>query len=239
MTYRILVRLFSLVLLISATFLVVPAFALPSHARHVPPDSFLVFSFKPKNILEDSSIAKSQTWTPILNDWTNRFPRLLEFFLDPNSSGLNLNHPIHFFSSLQGTKNSDPILGLLIPVKDKDVVDSSLSEIAESLKIRKKPASFSRFGNEKLPYEFGRKGSFVYFIAVLKRTIKDDSLPNDVYLDEIISTSLKIKKRTSSPPVLTIILPTLRNFPSTLMEQVWFVWPSSSGRVINGKTQHL
>ena len=202
MTSRISVRLFSLVLLIYATFQVVPAFALPPHARHVPPDSFLVFSFKPKNILEDSSIAKSQTWTPILNDWTNRFPRLLEFFLDPNSSGLKLNHPIHFFSSLQGTKNPDPILGLLIPVKDKNVVDSSLSEIAESLKVRKKPASFSRFGNEKLPFEFGRKGNLVYFIAVFKRNIKDDSLPNDVYLDEIISSLFENEDKNEFPASL-------------------------------------
>ena len=232
MISRKLVRLFSAVLLISASFQAVSAYALPAHARHIPPDSFLVFSFKPKNILEDSSLAKSKTLAPILNDWTNRFPRLLEFFIDPNSSGLNLTPPIHFFSSLQGTKSPDPLLGLLISVKDKDVVDSSLNEIAESLKVRKKPASFPRFGNEKLPYEFGRKGNFVYFIAVFKRTIKDDSLPNDVYLDEIISSLFNDQNKNRFPASLDNHLANLKELSlyidgTGLVRLAELFWPSN------------
>ena len=139
-------------LLISCVFVLLHA--LPSHSKQVPPDSFFVLSLKTKKIIEQSSIKKSLTWAPILHDWGNRNPSMLEFLIDMNASGVNFDRPIHFFSRLQGTKNPDPVIGVLATVQDKEMVDSSLHAIAETLKIKKKPSPFTRFGNEFLPYEF-------------------------------------------------------------------------------------
>ena len=150
--------------------------AVPYHAKQVPVDSFFVLSLKGKKIITDSAIKDSLTWTPIINEWSKSNPTFQEFFIDPNSSGINFNQPIHLFTNLQGTKNPDIIIGLIATVRQQKLVDSSLHSIAESLSVSKKPSPFPRFGNDKLPYEFGRKGRFVYFVAAIKRST--DREPN-------------------------------------------------------------
>ena len=165
--------------------------AVPYHAKQVPVDSFFVLSLKGKKIITDSAIKDSLTWAPIINEWSKSNPTFQEFFIDPNSSGLNYNQPIHLFTNLQGTKNPDIIIGLIATVRQQTLVDSSLHSIAESLSVSKKPSPFPRFGNDKLPYEFGRKGRFVYFVAAIKRSVDRGSIPNDVYLDQIIDNLLK------------------------------------------------
>lgn len=206
--------------------------ALPSHAKQVPPDSFFVLSLKAGRIIEQSSIKKSLTWAPILNDWGNRNPSMLEFFIDMNSSGINFDRPIHFFSRLQGTKNPDPVIGALATVQDKEMVDSSLLAIAETLQIEKKPSQFTRFGNESLPYEFGRKGSFVYFIAVIKRSPESTVIPNDVYLDEIIQALPKKSDEKKLPASLSNHLANLKDCSvyldgSGIVRLAEAFWPSN------------
>ena len=206
--------------------------ALPSHAKLVPPDSFFVLSLKTEKIIEQSSIKKSLTWAPILHDWGNRNPSMLEFLIDMNASGVNFDRPIHFFSRLQGTKNPDPVIGVLATVQDKEMVDSSLHAIAETLKIKKKPSPFTRFGNEFLPYEFGRRGSFVYFIAVIKRSPESTVIPNDVYLDEIIQTLPKKSDEKKLPASLSKHLANLKDCSvyldgSGIVRLAEAFWPSN------------
>ena len=206
--------------------------ALPSHSKQVPPDSFFVLSLKTKKIIEQSSIKKSLTWAPILHDWGNRNPSMLEFLIDMNASGVNFDRPIHFFSRLQGTKNPDPVIGVLATVQDKEMVDSSLHAIAETLKIKKKPSPFTRFGNEFLPYEFGRRGSFVYFIAVIKRSPESTVIPNDVYLDEIIQTLPKKSDEKKLPASLSKHLANLKDCSvyldgSGIVRLAEAFWPSN------------
>ena len=117
--------------------------AVPYHAKQVPVDSFFVLSLKGKKIITDSAIKDSLTWAPIINEWSKSNPTFQEFFIDPNSSGLNYNQPIHLFTNLQGTKNPDIIIGLIATVRQQTLVDSSLHSIAESLSVSKKPSPFS------------------------------------------------------------------------------------------------
>ena len=187
-------------------------FALPYHARQVPVDSFLVLSVKGKKIITDSALKDSLTWAPIINEWSKSNPTLQEFFIDPNSSGLNLNQPFHLFTNLQGAKNPDLIIGLIATVGQQNLVDSSLHSIAESLRVSKKPSPFPRFGNEKLPYEFGRKGRFVYFVASIKRSVDRSTIPNDVYLDQIIDNLLKKQTEKKAPSSLKNHFTQLRDF---------------------------
>ena len=201
----------------------------PPHARQLPPDSFFVFSLKPKNLIDDSSIKKSSTWGPILQDWGNRNPDFLEFFIDPNSSGLNFNQPVHFFSNLQGNKNISPIVGFLASVKNQEIVDAYLHRVAETLKIKKKPSSFVRFGNDVLPYEFGRKGRFVYFVAVIRRL---GNIPNDVYLDEVFKNLFSARDHGRFPSSLGKHLSNSNEFSiyldgSGIARLVEAFWPSN------------
>ena len=176
--------------------------AVPYHAKQVPVDSFFVLSLKGKKIITDSAIKDSLTWAPIINEWSKSNPTFQEFFIDPNSSGLNYNQPIHLFTNLQGTKNPDIIIGLIATVRQQTLVDSSLHSIAESLSVSKKPSPFPRFGNDKLPYEFGRKGRFVYFVAAIKRSTDRSPIPNDVYLDQIIENLLSKQTDNKAPATL-------------------------------------
>ena len=185
--------------------------AVPYHAKQVPVDSFFVLSLKGKKIITDSAIKDSLTWAPIINEWSKSNPTLQEFFIDPNSSGLNFNQPIHLFTNLQGTRNPDIIIGLTAAVRQQKLVDSSLHSIAESLSISKKPSPFPRFGNDKLPYEFGRKGKFVYFVAAIKRSMDRGAIPNDVYLDEIITSLFKKQNSNKVPTALTNHFSNLRD----------------------------
>lgn len=177
--------------------------AVPFHSKQIPPDSYIVLSVKAKKLISETFIKESTTWTPILNDWSNSKPELLEFFIDPNSSGLNLGHPIHFFSTLKGPQKPDIIIGMFASVGNPERAESSLSAIAENFNIQKKPSAFTRFGSEKLPYEFGRKDKFVYFIAVISRSNQPGKLPNDVFLDEIINSLLRKNSGTKMPATLT------------------------------------
>jgi replication fork clamp-binding protein CrfC len=111
--------------------------AVPFHSKQVPPDSYIVLSVKAKKLISETFIKESTTWTPILNDWSNSKPELLEFFIDPNSSGLNLGHPIHFFSTLKGLQKPDIIIGMFASVGNTERADSSLSAIAENFNIQK------------------------------------------------------------------------------------------------------
>ena len=185
--------------------------AVPYHAKQVPVDSFFVLSLKGKKIITDSAIKDSLTWAPIINEWSKSNPTLQEFFIDPNSSGLNFNQPIHLFTNLQGTRNPDIIIGLTAAVRQQKLVDSSLHSIAESLSVSKKPSPFPRFGNDKLPYEFGRKGKFVYFVAAIKRSMDRGAIPNDVYLDEIITSLFKKQNSNKVPTALTNHFSNLRD----------------------------
>ena len=185
--------------------------AVPQHGRHIPPDSFFVLSIKAKNIIEKSLIKNSLTWSPIINDWGMRNPSALEFLIDVNSSGVNLNQPIHFFSRLHGIKNPDPIIGMVASVKDQTMADSFLQSFAESLKVEKKPSPFLRFGNEVLPYEFGRRGALLYFIAVIKTPSNSSGTPNDVYLDEVIKFLPKKFNKANAPDSLTTHLSNLKD----------------------------
>ena len=177
--------------------------AVPYHAKQVPVDSFFVLSLKGKKIITDSAIKDSLTWAPIINEWSKSNPTFQEFFIDPNSSGLNYNQPIHLFTNLQGTKNPDIIIGLIATVRQQTLVDSSLHSIAESLSVSKKPSPFPRFGNDKLPYEFGRKGRFVYFVAAIKRSTDRSPIPNDVYLDQIIENLFSKQSDNKAPVTLS------------------------------------
>lgn len=176
--------------------------AVPFHAKQIPADSYFVLSLKTKKIISDAFLQDSLTWAPILNDWSNTKPELIEFFIDPNSSGLNFDHPIHIFSSLQGIQKPDPIIGIFASVKNPELADASLHAIAENFKIQKKPSGYPRFGSDKLPYEFGRKGKFAYFVAVISRTKQIGDLPNDVYLDEIVRNLLKKPSEKKIPTPL-------------------------------------
>ena len=140
-----------------------------------------------------------------------RNPSALEFFIDVNSSGVNLSQPIHFFSRLHGTKNPDPVIGLVASVKNQEIADSSLQSIAEILKVQKKPSPFPRFGDDKLPYEFGRRGSLVYFIAVIKAPGKALSTPNDIYLDDVIKSLPKKLENSKIPASLSAHLSNLKD----------------------------
>ena len=185
--------------------------AVPYHAKQVPVDSFFVLSLKGKKIITDSAIKNSLTWAPIIDEWSKSNPTLQEFFIDPNSSGINFNQPIHLFTNLQGTRNPDIIIGLTAAVRQQKLVDSSLHSIAESLSVSKKPSPFPRFGNDKLPYEFGRKGKFVYFVAAIKRSMDRGAIPNDVYLDEIITSLFKKQNSNKVPTALTNHFSNLRD----------------------------
>ena len=206
--------------------------AVPYHARQVPADSFFVLSIKGKKVIADSSLNDSLTWGPILNDWSKNNPTLQEFFIDPNSSGINFNQPIHLFSNLKGTKNPDPVLGLIATVGQQKLVDAALFAIAENLKVDKKPSPFPRFGNEKLPYEFGRKGKFVYFVAAIKKSTERRSVPNDIYLEELIDNLFEKQNGNKIPAALTSHFSNLKDISiyldgTGLIRLAETFWPSN------------
>ena len=159
-------------------------------------------------------------------------PNLLEFFIDPDSIGLNLDLPVHFFSTLQGIERPDSIIGFFASVENIERIDSSLLAIAENFKIQKKPSSFPRFGSSKLPFEFGRKGKFVYFVAIIGRTKDAGGLPNDIYLDEIISNLLQKTSEKKIPTPLAAHFSKLKDVSlyldgSGLVRSAEAFWPSN------------
>ena len=54
-----------------------------------------------------------------------------------------------------------------------------------------------------MPYEFGRKGKFVYFVAAIKRSTDRSPIPNDVYLDQIIENLLSKQTDNKAPVTLS------------------------------------
>ena len=116
----------------------------------------------------------------------------------------------------QGNKNPDPVLRLIATVGQQKLVDAALFAIAENLKVDKKPSPFPRFGNEKLPYEFGRKGKFVYFVAAIKKSTERRSVPNDIYLEELID-NLFSRTVIKYPLLSQATFPTSRISQSILM----------------------
>ena len=190
--------------------------ALPSHAKQVPPDSFFVLSLKSGKIIEQSSIKKSLTWDPILHDWGNRNPSMLEFLIDMNASGVNFDRPIHIFSRLQGTKNPDPVIGVLATVQDKEMVDSTLANFAEVLGFTKNKGKSIRYKKDNLPIEFGRNGK-IFHILGIGPVISDQSSAKQE-LDQFFQL---ISKR-----------PKVDRFPNSLTEH--FSDPSDLSLYIDG-----
>jgi len=137
---------------------------------------------------------------PILNDWSNSLNlNLSSFFIDPNSSGLNFDHPIHFFSSLQGIQKPDPIIGIFASVKNPELADASLHAIAENFNIQKKPSGYSLVSAAiSCLMNLEGKDKFVYFVAVISRSNQpSETCPTMSYLDEIVRFLLEriLKKR--------------------------------------------
>ena len=111
-------------------------------------------------------------------------------------------------------------------------MDAYLHRVAETLKIKKKPSSFVRFGNDVMPYEFGRKGRFVYFVAVIRRL---GNIPNDVYLDEVFKNLFSARDHGRFPSSLGKHLSNSKDFSIYLDGSGIARLVEAFGQAISGK----
>ena len=113
---------------------------LPANAKHIPADALAVFSMRAGDLLNKAGYEQPID-IPILADHreaiTQMSPFVAELLRDPESIGLDLVEPIHFYVQHvppEGNASAGftPLLGVVAAVSDSNALELSLSRLVET-----------------------------------------------------------------------------------------------------------
>jgi ankyrin repeat protein len=170
--------------------------------NRIPSDSFLIVSMNADHILQKSNLLQNRIWQPILDHWRLANPQAQVTLDDLNRSGFNLKSPLRFFVRLQGNPLPTPVWGMVASVENGKKVDARLSEVAESFALQVKGGKSLRLGNEKIPFEIGRRGKWAYAIGMVPNPRNPPTTNYELQIDQLVQEFFRRPKNTTFPESL-------------------------------------
>ena len=170
--------------------------------NRIPSDSFLVVSMNADRILQKSNLLQNRIWKPIFDQWRLANPQVQMILDDLNRSGFNLKSPLRFFVRLQGNPFPTPVWGIVASVENGKKVDSRLSEVAEGFALQAKGGKSLRLGNERIPFEMGRRGKWAYMIGMIPNPRNPLTTNYELQIDQLVQEFFRRPKNTTFPESL-------------------------------------
>ena len=187
-----------------------PAKKSPPIDAAVPKQAFLTVSARIGKLLEKADYDERLNWRPAIENDPSIPKSVKHLVRDPNSLGLNLNAPTHFFAQLGGEESSGLIIGALALVENPKVLNEHLDALSKVFGIEpRKNHGLTIRAKTGLPFLTAQRGRILLLLfaapsAMESPLIEDKDEPLDIAerLIDLSQNILKAKKEGGAETVL-------------------------------------